>query len=172
MKVYLIYFSFFILLNQFIYPTISYSQKLSLNTTTKNSSNLFSFGIETGSILYLDQYENETSESLRNIGLIGFTGITTKKEVSFIKLEFGFFKYNTSSSGYFSGTYNQKIFQIGQDNKFYGALGFSLSAGLGVITSLNYIYSISNFLGLTANLKYIIGNTILIPTIGIKIFNN
>lgn len=171
MKVYLIYFGFLILLIQVTSPTISYSQKVSLNTPAK-STNLFSFGVETGSILYLDQYENETSESLRNFGFIGFAGITTKKEVSFIKLELGLFKYKTSSSGYFSGTFNHKIIQIGQDNKFYGALGFSLSAGLGVITSLNYVYSISNFLGLTANLKYIIGNTILIPTVGIKIFNN
>lgn len=152
-----------------IYPSFSYSQKLNLNIVA-NSTNLFHFGIETGSILYLDQHENETSESLRNIGLIGFAGITTKKETTFIKLEFGFFKFKTASSGYFSGTYNHKILQIGQDNKFFGALGFSLSAGLGILTSLNYIYCISNFLSLSANLKYILGNSILIPTVGIKIF--
>ncbi|MBK8549696.1 MAG: hypothetical protein IPL53_01040 [Ignavibacteria bacterium] len=170
MKVYLIYFSFLILIIQVICPVISYSQKVSLKT---NSTNPFHLGIETGSILYFDHYENQSSESLRNIGFFGFAGITTKKEISFIKLELGLFKFfNTSSSGYFAGTFNHKIFQIGQDNKFYGALGFTLSYGLGIITSLNYIYSVSNFLGLTANLKYLIGRTILIPSVGIKIFNN
>lgn len=170
MKVYLIHFSFLILM-LVIYPNFSYSQKLSQNTST-NTSNPFCFGIETGSILYFDHYENQSSESLRNIGFFGFAGITTKKEISFIKLELGLFKYKSSSGGYFAGTFNHKIIQIGQDNKFYGALGFTLSYGLGIITSLNYIYSVNNFLGLTANLKYLIGRTILIPTVGIKIFNN